>query len=198
MRLCLSLVLFLAGTSGTAPLTAASLPLGAAVIAGAAGALPEPRDGSHDMDFGNGKWRTEITIYKEPFTEHGPVVTMAGTKVATALWGGKAWLEEIEADGDGVHWEAANLFTYDPKARQWVNYYVDSKVGRFDPPHFGELRDGSLEFTWQDLVGGRTILIRGAFKDFMPDSHVYEVSRSADGGRTWHPSFIARVFRVRQ
>jgi len=160
-------------------------------------AKPAMRDGSHDLDFAIGNWRTDVTVIKDPFNYPGQVVHMAGTKTARPVWNGKAVFEEIEADGPGGHWEAANLFLYNPAARQWSQNYVDSSEGRFDgPPGIGGYRNGDLEFYWQARIDGRAILERGVWTDFTPTSHTYRVERSNDGGRSWHASFIARVTKV--
>src|ERR1044072_9337628 len=79
------------------------------------------RDGSHDFDFSLGNWTTELTIIKDPFNRPDEQVHKRGKKVARPTWGGKGWIEEIEADG----WQAANLFLYDPVAGQWSENYVD-------------------------------------------------------------------------
>lgn len=150
------------------------------------------------MDFAIGTWRTDITSIKGPFGHPHEVMRMSGTKVARPVWNGKAVIEEIEADGPGGHWEAANLFLYDPAAHQWSQNYVDSSEGRFDgPPGIGEYRAGKFEFYWHAKIGGRAILERGIWSDFTPTSHTYRVERSNDGGRTWHPSFIAHLTRIR-
>lgn len=170
------------------------------VIPSSAQAQPDPassvRDGSHDMDFGLGKWRTEITSFKDPFNHPDEAAHMSGTKIARPVWGGKAVIEEIEADGPNGHWEAANLYLYDPKAHQWSANYVDSSDGHFDPPSVGEFRNGNLEFHWQAMIGGRATLERGTWSDIRPNSHTYTITRSSDGGRTWHTSFIARLTRI--
>lgn len=156
------------------------------------------RDGSHDMNFALGTWRTEITSFEDPFGHPDRATHMSGTKTARPVWGGKAVIEEIEADGPGGHWEAANLFLYDPTAHQWSQNYVDSSDGHFDgTPAIGEFRNGNLEFYWQARIGGRAILERGIWTDFKPTSHVYRVERSNDGGRTWHPSFIAHLTKIK-
>jgi hypothetical protein len=161
---------------------------------------PAVRDGSHDMDFSFGRWRTDITIYNDPFNNPNSTTHMSGTKTASAVWGGKAVLEEIEADGPGAeHWEAANLMLYDPVSGQWTQNYVDNTDGRFEAaPGVGEYRNGTLEFIWQTKVNGRTVLVRGIWSSFSPNSHTYEVSRSNDGGRTWHPSFVAHMTRIKR
>jgi hypothetical protein len=150
------------------------------------------RDGSHDFDFSAGSWTTELTIIKDPFNKPNEQVHKRGTKVARPVWGGKGWLEEIAADG----WQAANLFLYDPVAGQWSENYVDSSVGRMESPSIGGYRDGKLEFYSSEFVGDRSMLIRGTWTIMSKGLHSYEVSRSVDGGRSWHTSFVAKVTRA--
>lgn len=155
------------------------------------------RDGSHDFDFSRGSWTTELTIIKDPFDKPNEQIHLRGTKVARPVWNGKGWLEEIAADGPNSHWQAANLFLYDPVAGQWSENYVDSSVGRMESPGIGGYRDGKLEFYSVESVGGRSMLIRGTWTIISKDLHSYEVARSIDGGRSWHTSFIARVSRAK-
>jgi hypothetical protein len=155
------------------------------------------RDGSRDFDFSLGSWTTEVTVFKDPFGNPSEQVHMKGTKVARPIWGGKGWIEEIEADGPSGHWQAANLFLYDPAARQWSENYVDSSEGRMTNPNVGGYRDGKLEFYSLELVGGRSMLVRGTWTITSKDVHSYEVARSIDGGRSWHTSFIAEVTRAK-
>lgn len=155
------------------------------------------RDGSHDFDFSLGNWTTDVTIIKDPFNRPDEQVHLRGTKVARPVWNGKAWLEEIAADGPDSHWQAANLFLYDPAAGQWSENYVDSSTGRMESPSIGGYRDGKLEFYSLESVGGRSMLIRGTWTIISKDLHSYEVARSIDGGRSWHTSFIAKVSRAK-
>ena len=154
------------------------------------------RDGSHDFDFSAGNWTTEVTIIKDPFNKPNEAVHMRGTKAARPIWGGKGWIEEIDADGPAGHWEAANVFLYDRKAGQWSENYVDSDEGRMEAPGIGGYVDGRLEFYSQEFIGGRATLVRGTWTIMSKDLHSYEVARSIDGGRTWHRSFLARVTRA--
>lgn len=168
-------------------------------VSGPISADPAPtiRDGSHDMDFSIGHWRTDITSFKDPFAHPDDATHMSGTKTARPIWNGKAVIEEIEADGPRGRWEAANLYLYDPAAHQWNQNYVDSETGRFDgAPGIGELREGKFEFYWQATIGGRALLERGIWSDFTPNSHTYRIERSNDGGRTWHSAFIAHLTRI--
>ena len=172
------------------------------VVVGVMACLPfnvraeSPRDGSHDFDFASGTWHTHATKVLDPFDGGTHTVVMDGTKTARPVWNGKAWLEEIEADGPNGHWEGATLFVYDAKAGQWSQNYADGDAGRMDgTPSIGGWRDGNLEFYSQEFVGDRAMLVRGTWRILSADLHSYEIDRSIDGGRSWHRSFLARVSR---
>jgi hypothetical protein len=157
------------------------------------------RDGSRDMDFNLGTWHTEIVRTPDPFSDPSSVVRLAGTVNVKPVWNGKGQLEEIEADGPKGHWEGANLFFYDPPAHQWYQYYIASSEGRFnEPAGVGEYRDGNVEYYSPNELHGRAILDRAIWSDIKPDSHTYTESFSDDGGRTWHPAFVARLTRLRK
>lgn len=176
--------------------TIACLLLAATPASNAAPLRDAIRDGSHDMDFSLGRWTTEVTIIKDPFGHPNQQAHMTGTKVARTLWNGKAVIEEVAADGDGAHWQAATLFLYDPTAGQWSQNYVDSSIGRMEHPSIGGLIDGKLEFYEQEDIEGISMLVKGTWTIFSRDHHRYDVARSIDGGRSWHTSFIADVRRA--
>ena len=188
-NLIASLLICAAGSALLASPVVAQQPTGAAAV----------RDGSHDMDFNFGTWHTDISRIPDPFDDPSTVVHMSGTVTVRPVWNGKGELEEIEADGPKGHWEGANLFFYDPSARQWIQTYVDSSEGRFEePPGIGEYRNGDVEYYSPDTLHGRAILDRAIWSDIKPDSHNYTESFSNDGGRTWHPAFTAHLTRIKK
>jgi hypothetical protein len=156
-----------------------------------------PRDGSHDFDFSNGIWHTHITRTLDPFDGGTHHTTMEGTKTARPVWGGRAWLEEIEADGPDGHWEGATLFLYDAKAGQWTQSYIDSDRGVINSPTIGSFKEGRAELFASELYQGRNVLVRGVWSDITANSHRYEISYSQDGGRTWVTGFSAYLTRIR-
>jgi hypothetical protein len=178
--------------------------LGGFLLAGALFALapmagaaePGPRDGAHDFDFAQGVWRTHVTQVLDPFEGGTHTVTLEGTKTAHPLWGGKAWVEEIEADGPNGHWEGMTLFVYNPKAGQWSQTYVDGG-GEAEAPTIGGFKDGRGELYGVETYHGRNVLVRGVWSDITPDTHRYEIAYSQDGGRTWATAFKAYLTRVK-
>lgn len=156
-----------------------------------------PRDGSHDFDFARGVWHTHITRVLDPFDGGTHTVTMDGTKTARPVWGGRAWLEEIEADGPDGHWEGATFFLYNPKSGQWSQTYIDSAGGEMEPPSIGGFKDGRGELFATEVYQGRSVLVRGVWSEITADAHRYEISYSQDGGRTWAAVFNAYLTRLK-
>jgi hypothetical protein len=165
------------------------------MTAGAADA-PATRDGSHDFDFARGAWHTHVTRVLDPFTGGTHTVTLDGTKTARAVWNGRAWLEEIEADGPDGHWEGATLFTYNAKSGQWSQTYIDADSG-IQPSSVGSFKDGRGEFFGTTDYQGRVVLMREVWSDVTADAHRFEISFSQDGGRTWVPRFKAYLTRIK-
>jgi hypothetical protein len=154
------------------------------------------RDGSHDFDFSHGLWHTHVTRVLDPFDGGTHTVTLEGTKTSHSLWGGKAWIEEIEADGPTGHWEGMTLFVYNPAAHQWSQTYVDSS-GDIDAPTIGSFKNGRGEFYGTEAHKGRNVLVRGVWSDIKPDFHHYEIALSQDGGRNWVTAFKADLTRLK-
>ena len=159
------------------------------------------RDGSHDFDFNIGTWHTHITLSTDPFTSGSPSMELDGTVTVRKVWGGKAELEEIEADGPKGHWEGLTLFLYNPTAQQWSQVFVNSKVGAITPSsvNIGRLQGDRVVLVGQDnSVYDRTILVHAVWSDIKADSHQYTESFSDDGGATWVTYFVAKLTRLKQ
>jgi hypothetical protein len=172
----------------TATICAADTPVTAASAA--------ERDGQHDFDFNFGTWRTHIKRITDPFSSHSASMELEGTVTVRKVWGGRAQLEEIEADGPKGHWEGLTLFLYNSESHQWSQTFADNKVGSLTPSLIGSFKDGRGELLAQDIVGNRSILVRAVWSDIKPGSHHMEESYSNDGGKNWRPAFIADLTRL--
>jgi hypothetical protein len=185
--------------------SAALLAVAAALVPGTStlAADPEPtpaaitRDGSHDFDFDFGVWKTEITRRLHPLTGSTESMKLTGTVTIRKVWGGKASLEEIEADGPKGHWQGMSIFLYDPAAHQWSQSFIGSAAGTFAGGFIGSFRDGKGELFAQDTLDGRSVLVRATWSDITPTSHKYQEDYSADGGKSWEPSFVAMKTKIR-
>jgi hypothetical protein len=157
-----------------------------------------PRDGAHDFDFNIGVWHTHIKRIADPLSDSGVSTEFNGTVTARKIWGGRAQLEEIEADRPDGHWEGLTLFLYNPQSRQWSQTFMDGKEAALNAPTIGSFKDGWGELFSQDTLNGKSIQVRGVWSEIKPDSHRYEESYSTDGGQSWHAAFIANLTREKQ
>lgn len=154
------------------------------------------RDGQYDFDFNFGVWHTHIRRILDPFSGSGKSIELNGTVSVRKVWGGRAQLEEIEADGPNGHWEGLSLFLYNPRSHQWSQSFINSKIATLSSsPLIGSFHDGRCVLFGQDTFHDKFILVRGVWSNITPDAHRYVESYSNDGGKTWALSFIADLTR---
>lgn len=150
---------------------------------------------SHDFDFNFGVWHTHIQRIPDPYSHPQDSMELNGTVTVRKLWGGRAALEEIEADGPKGHWKGLTLFLYNPQAHQWSQTFISSKMGTLSSPLIGSFKQGRGDLYSGDTFNDRAILVQGVWSDVTPASHTYQESYSDDGGATWKPAFIAHLTR---
>src|ERR1041385_5899682 len=107
------------------------------------------RDGQHDFDFNIGVWHTPISRVRHTFANPADTVVLDGTVTVRKVWGGKAELEEIEADGATGHWEGLTLFLYNPTAHQWTQSFANSRAGTLTS-NIGGFQEGRVVLAGQD------------------------------------------------
>ena len=107
----------------------------------------QARDGQHDFDFYAGTWKQHLKRLLHPLTGSNTWVEFDGTIVDRKVWGGRANLNEFEADGPSGHIEGLTLRLYNPQSHQWSLYWASSKDGVLGgPPNVGEFKNGRGEF----------------------------------------------------
>ncbi len=153
------------------------------------------RDGQHDFDFNTGVWHTHIRRVLDPFSASSDVIELNGTVTIRPVWGGRAKLEEIEADGPRGHWEGLSLFLYNPQSHQWSQSFLNSKMAVLSGSLVGEFHDGRGELYQHDTYHDKSIFVRGVWSEITPNSHRYTESYSSDGGKTWFVALDAHKTR---
>jgi hypothetical protein len=155
------------------------------------------RDGQHDFDFELGSWKIHLKRMLHPLTASTAWVEFDGTSVTRKVWDGRAQLEEFETDSPVAgHIEGLTLRLYNPQTHQWRLYWASSKNGIMDPPQIGEFKNGRGEFYAQDILNGKSILIRFIWSDTTTSKPHFEQSFSDDGGKTWEVNWITDQTRV--
>jgi len=121
---------------------------------------------------------------------------MDGISIVREIWGGRANLLQLEADGPSGHFEGLSLRLYNPESHQWSLNFSNSSVGTLAQPTIGSFKDGRGEFFDQELLNGRAILVRFVISQISANSAHFEQSYSDDGGKTWEINWIATDTRI--
>lgn len=162
---------------------------------------PKPRaaaDGQRDFDFEIGTWKTHVERLKRPLTGSTEWTTLDGITTVRKVWGGRANLVELAADGPAGHFEGLSLRLYNPESRQWSLNFSSSASGTLSPPTIGQFTNARGEFYSQETLNGRAIFVRFVITVITPDSCRFEQAFSDDGGKTWEVNWIATDIRVKE
>ena len=155
------------------------------------------RDGQRDFDFHFGTWKTHITRLLHPLKGDTVWVEYDGVSVVQEVWGGRASLFELKADGPAGHIEGMGLRLYNPESHQWSLNWSSGTSGVLDQPMVGEFKDGRGDFFDREPFNGRTISTRNGFSEITKDSSRFEQAFSDDGGKTWETNWIMTFTRVK-
>jgi hypothetical protein len=162
---------------------------------GAQAAVTE-RDGQHDFDPLLGSWKYHLKKLMNPLTGSNNWVEFEGAGVCYKIWNGRAQLDTIEVDSPTGHIEGLTLRLYNPQSHQWRLSWANAKNGILDPPQIGEFKNGRGEFYAQDMLNGKSILIRFIWTNLNTSTPHFEQSFSDDGGKTWELNWITDQTRV--
>ena len=155
-----------------------------------------PRDGSRDFDFEVGTWKTHVKRLVHPLTGSTTWVEMEGVSVVRPVWGGRANLLELEADGPSGHFQGLSLRLYNPETRLWSLNFASASNGTLTIPAVGQFKDGRGEFYNKETLNGRPILVRFVISDITPTSCHFEQAFSGDEGKTWEVNWVATDTRI--
>ena len=159
--------------------------------------LPQ-RDGSHDFDFLISDWKAHVRRLPDRLNNSNDWVEYDGISNHHKLLDSNANFEQFEVTSTDkkLHIKAQTLRLYNPATRQWSIYLVDLDNGTLDsPPVVGGFNGKRGEFYHQEILKGRTILVRYVWLDLSPNSARMEQSYSPDGGKTWELNWICELSR---
>ena len=160
---------------------------------------PALRDGQHDFDFNMGVWRTQIKRVVDPFSPSSPTMDLSGTVSVAARVGRPRQAGRNRSgrpQGPLGSIELVSLQSAD--AISGARTIINQKIGTIGAALIGEFKDGRAELFQQDTFKDRSIMVRGAWDSITPNSHTYEESYSADGGKTWALAFFATKTREKE
>ncbi len=153
--------------------------------------------GEHDFDFEIGNWKTYVKRLTNPLEPTENWTEMNGISKVTKIWGGRANMVELIADGPTGHFEGLNLRLYNPASKQWNLNFASARGGVMTTPTIGSFRNGRGEFYSQETLNERAIFVRFIITVLDPDTLRFEQAFSGDGGATWQVNWIATDTRIK-
>lgn len=151
------------------------------------------RDGQHDFDWEIGNWATHVRVLRNPLSGAAPDwAEFRGTSLVKPILGGRANSVELSVKNDKGAIEGVSLRLYSSQSRQWSLNYATVRGGVMTAPVFGQFDgNGRGTFFGQDVIDGRTVLVRFVIVPVSPTEARFEQGYSADGGVTWETNWIA-------
>ena len=147
-------------------------------------------DEARDFDFNFGVWKTHIRRLQKPLTGSHIWTDYNGTSVVIKVWGGRASLFELEANGPAGHIEGVGLRLFNPQSHQWSLNWANSSDPVMTTPMVGSFANGQGQFYDHEEFQGRTIMARNGFSAITPNSSQFEQAFSDDAGKTWETNWI--------
>lgn len=183
---------------------AALAALSTALLAGSsalAQAAPVPpgftmeRTGSvNDFDYFEGGWITAQRRLRVRGVGSNDWEVFPATLCATPYLGGAATVDELYMPT--LNRAGLTLRVFDPNARQWSIYWVNSALGRLDPvPVVGGFIGDRGEFYARDQADGRPIKVRYIWTIIDQNHARWEQAFSYDD-RTWETNWTADFTRA--
>lgn len=157
-------------------------------------ATPEPvaamPRAQHDFDWQFGRWNVRMSRLDHPLSGSTSWTRLQARVVVSKIWGGRANLAEISADGGSEHLQFLALRLFQPQSRQWSLNFAGAKNGQIGVPLYGTFKGGRGDFYDQEPYEGKTIWIRFSFYNIGTAAARDEQAFSDDAGKTWEVNWI--------
>ena len=163
---------------------------------------PSVTSSKHDFDFLAGEWTmenrrlkcrlngcTEWIEYKSTDKNSGPILNGIGNLDIYKTSYNKV---------DNTSYEGLTVRLFDPKTRLWSLYWVDSNLGKMDPPVVGSFEGNIGTFYAKDTFEGKNILVMFKWDKTDPDHPVWSQAFSTDQGKSWEMNMTNVSHRIHQ
>ena len=161
-----------------------------ALASSLASAAPSAAEPPHDFDFWMGEWETAHRQLKRRLAGEAEWLTFAGSCSSRPLFGGFGNIDENEIRKPAGTYIGISIRLYDPAARLWSIYWLDSRYPGVEPPVIGRFENGIGTFYGDDVFEGRKIRVRFIWTVTNPNAPRWEQAFSADGGASWETNWI--------
>lgn len=145
---------------------------------------PQQPRAADDFDFLAGTWqvrhRRVLNPVEHALGQDSAVAHFDGVHVGRSFFAGAVSVDETtlaEPSQRGLTFR-----TYDLKTGQWSIYWVNSRVGRLEPPVHGRFSDGTGTFYGSEQIAGHHVQVRFVWSDITATIARWRQSFAVDGG----------------
>jgi hypothetical protein len=148
------------------------------------GSLPKP---TGDFDFLVGPFDVVNRRLMKPLTGDDTWEEFSATAIARTYFNGSVSVDEMCFPTKGFFGMSLRLF--DPVAREWTVYWVNSQTGKLQQPVRGRWAGGISLLFGDDEHGSIPVRASYRWSDVMGQTAHWEQGFSVDSGRTWETNW---------
>jgi hypothetical protein len=149
---------------------------------------------AQDFDFLVGTWEVHNRRLKTRHVGSDDWDEFPARSSMRLVLGGLGNVDEIDFPTKG--WSGATLRLFDPKARQWSIYWVNSRDGVMLPPVVGGFEGDRGEFFGDDVDNGRPIRVRYRWMRLRDGHARWEQAFSVDNEASWETNWVMEFRRI--
>ncbi|WP_394846269.1 hypothetical protein LZC95_02245 [Pendulispora brunnea] len=153
-----------------------------------------PTGDIHDFDWAPGSWTLANRRLKARNVGSHEWEEFPSYNRTSQYLGGMVNIDQMDMPTKGF--SGLTLRVFNPETRQWSIYWINSKVGRMDPPQVGGFTGNRGEFYGEDVDNGHPVKVRYIWTKTGPDTAHWEQAFSYDGGRTWETNWMNDLTRT--
>ena len=151
--------------------------------------------GAHDFDFFVGDWKTRHRQLRHRLAGDTEWLEFSGTSSTRKILAGLGNLEETAIGSPRGAYHGAALRLYDPAARTWSIYWMDSRYPGLDTPVVGRFEDGIGRFYGEETFDGKIVQLRLQWIPVSTTECRWEQAYSVDGVR-WETNWSMEFTRT--
>jgi hypothetical protein len=151
----------------------------------------------HDFDPLVGRWRVRHRRLRDRLAGCNEWAEFEGVTDFQLLLGGQANVDDNVLDAPAGRYRAATLRAWDPAAKQWSIWWLDSRYPRdLGVPMVGHFEGGDGVFYCDDRWRDQPIKVRFLWLRTRTDTPHWEQAFSPDGGNTWETNWEMDLSRM--
>ncbi len=148
----------------------------------------------HDWAYNIGDWTATNRRMRKRWTANPEWFEFPGRSLYVDYLDGLMNVDQTDFPTQGFSGVTIRLFSSETKL--WSIYWINSKIGKIEPPVVGGWKGNVGIFYGDDVDDGAPVIVRFIRTRTPPNGDRWEQAFSKDGGKTWEVNWTADFTRV--